>query len=274
MIGRRSSDISCNEEEFDKAKVIYEAALKNSGYKCQLEYRNNSTSTNKPNRRQRSRKIIWFHPPYSSHVTTNIGRKFFKLLENHFPVGNRLHKLFNRNTVKISYSCLQNMGSVLKSTRQEPSEGQTTEEKKTCNCRKPNECPMDGNCLKSAVVYEATISTSTTRYDYIGLTEETFKKRYSSHATSFRHEKLMASTELSKKVWELKNSDTPYDIKWRIIKTAYQYKGGGRTCDLCLTEKLLILMHDSSKGILLNKRRELISKCRHVNKFRLQKCIN
>ena len=166
------------------------------------------------------------------------------------------------------------MGAILKNTRQQPANNKTTEEeKRTCNCRKPKECPLEGQCLKSAVVYQATVNTEATRYDYIGLTEETFKKRYNSHVTSFRHERFMASTELSKKIWELKNSDTSYDIKWRIIKTAYPYKGGGRSCDLCLTEKLFILMYDSSKGTLLNKRRELISKCRHVNKFRLQKCI-
>jgi hypothetical protein len=268
MIGRRISDISCNEEEFEKAKGMYEEALTNSGHKGQLEYQDN---TNRTKKRQRSRKVIWFNPPYSSNVTTNIGRKFFQLIEKHFPVGNRMHKLFNRNTIKLSYSCLPNVGSVLKSTRQEPPETSTNEEK-MCNCRKPTECPLEGQCLQSAVVYEAAVTTKDALYDYIGLTEGTFKTRYSAHASSFKHEKHRTSTELSKKVWELKEDGTPYKIKWTIVKHAHPYRGGGRTCDLCLTEKLYILMH-KSESILLNKRRELISKCRHVNKFRLQKCI-
>ena len=36
-------------------------------------------------------------------------------------------------------------------------------------------------------------------------------------------------------------------------------------CNLCLAEKLCILTAD--KSVLLNKRSELITKCRHENKF-------
>ena len=168
------------------------------------------------------------------------------------------------------------MGSVLKSTRQVPMKCQAAVQeqetkKKMCNCRKPEECPLNGNCLQSTVVYEANINTKDIKYNYIGLTEGTFKTRYSSHVSSLKHDKLKTSTELSKKVWELKDNGTPYEIKWRIIQNAHPYRGGGRYCDLCLTEKLYILMCDSK--FILNKRRELISKCRHVNKFRLKNVI-
>jgi hypothetical protein len=273
MIGRRISDLSCNKEEFEKAKGMYEAALKNSGYKGKLEYKENTERTKK---RQRSRKIIWYNPPYSTNVTTNIGRKFFQLIEKHFPAGSKLSKIFNRNTIKLSYSCLPNMGSVLKSTRQVPSPCQSATqekeaEKKMCNCRKPGECPLDGKCLQSGVVYEASINAEDIQYKYIGLTESTFKTRYNAHNSSIKHDKWRTSTELSKKVWELKDNGTKYDIKWKIIQHAHPYSGGGKYCDLCLTEKLYILMCDSK--YILNKRRELISKCRHVNKFRLKKCV-
>ena len=266
MIKRRISDISCNKEEFDKAKGTYETALKNSGYDQQLEYIDVNPNL-KPVKKKRARKIIWFNPPYSSNVTTNIGQKFFRLLDKHFPKGHRLHKLFNRNTVKLSYSCLPNIGAVLKSTRQQASK-EPAAAVKMCNCRNPTTCPLEGQCLKSAVIYEATLDTAAAQFKYIGLTENTFKSRYSSHTSSFRHEKLRHSTELSKKVWEMKDCDTPYDISWKIIQHAHPYKGGTRECNLCLTEKLYILMSDCKN--LLNKRRELVSKCRHTNKFMLK----
>ena len=47
-----------------------------------------------------------------------------------------------------------------------------------------------------------------------------------------------------------------------VTINVYKYK-----CDLCLTEKMIIARSDPKK--LLNKRTELICKCRHRNKFLL-----
>ena len=33
------------------------------------------------------------------------------------------------------------------------------EHKKACNCRESNECPLQGNCLTSGVIYEAKVTT-------------------------------------------------------------------------------------------------------------------
>ena len=56
-----------------------------------------------------------------------------------------------------------------------------------------------------------------------------------------------------------------YSLKWSVEKTATPYKGGTRKCDLCLSEKVAIVR--ANPNGLLNKRMELISKCRHRNKF-------
>ena len=81
----------------------YEEALKQSGYKnFDLKY-----DPEKPTPKQnRKRKIIWFNPPFSKNVSTNIGCKKFLngLINKHFPPQNKLHKIFNRNTLKLSYS--------------------------------------------------------------------------------------------------------------------------------------------------------------------------
>ena len=57
----------------------------------------------KNDNKQRKRKIIWHNPPYSANIKTNIGKTFLNLIKNkHFPKTNKLQKIFNRNTVKIS----------------------------------------------------------------------------------------------------------------------------------------------------------------------------
>ena len=80
MISRRISDISCNKEYFDKAAPPYKNALKVSGFNENIEF----TST-PPLRRNSSKKIIWFNPPYGVNVNTNIGRIFLRLISTtHF----------------------------------------------------------------------------------------------------------------------------------------------------------------------------------------------
>ena len=54
-----------------------------------------------------------FNPPFSKNFSTNIGRTFLNLLDTHFPKDNKLHKIFNRNNVKISYSCMDNMTNII-----------------------------------------------------------------------------------------------------------------------------------------------------------------
>ena len=50
-----------------------------------------------------------------------------------------------------------------------------------------------------------------------------------------------------------------------VLKRASAYKGSATQCNLCLAEKFCILTAD--KQPLLNRRSELISKCRHESKF-------
>ena len=140
-----------------------------------------------------------------------------------------------------------------------------------CNCRISADCPLAGKCLTPSAVYEANVeagTNTTTEYLYKGLTEGIFKARYDKHTSSFRHVDQKTSTELSKKIWELKERNTPFKISWRILRRAQAYRGGMRSCDLCLTEKMLILTCKHKHS--LNKRHEIMNKCRHKNKFLLK----
>ena len=84
---------------------------------------------------------------------------------------------------------------------------------------------------------------------------------------SFRHKKRVNDTELSKYLWKLKEENVDYNLQWSIKGCASPYKCGTRKCDLYLTEKMITARSDANK--LLNKRTELVSKCRHKNKFLL-----
>ena len=97
------------------------------------------------------------------------------------------------------------------------------------------------------------------------MTEHSFKTRFNNHKVSFKHRKHSHDTVLSKYIWDLKDSDTYFPIKWSIATRARSYRGNPSRCYLCLMEKLCILSAD--KSTLLNKRSELITKCRHKNKF-------
>ena len=264
-INRRLSDNSSNQEVFDSIKEDYESALRNSGHSPTLLF-----NPNRSPKRNRKRNIIWFNPPYSKNVRTNIGKSFLKLIDKHFPTTNELHKIFNRNTVKVSYSCTENIAQIIKKHNKViTSEKRPTQPE--CNCRTKSTCPLNGNCLATNVIYQATTKSTTDQERiYLGLTEGTWKQRSYQHKLSFKNKNYAHSTALSKYVWDMKNKnkETP-EISWSIKTTAPAYSNKTKRCPLCLQEKMAIIdFPDQEK--LLNKKSELISKCRHENKFLLR----
>ncbi|PIK42409.1 hypothetical protein BSL78_20735 [Apostichopus japonicus] len=213
-IGNRISTLSSNEEIFDNAAPIYNDALRDSGYTDHLVYNNSTESSKKqPRKKPRTRNIIWFNPPYSRNVKSNVGKLFFRLLAKHFPKGNKLHKIFNKNNVKLSYSCMGNMRSIINSHNnrllsQNKLRPQLAQ--RICNCRVKLNCPLNGNCLVSSVIYRADVTTGDDTKSYIGLSSGPFKQRYSNHSKSFRHERYEKETELSKHIWDLKRKGAPF----------------------------------------------------------------
>ena len=103
---------------------------------------------------------------------------------------------------------------------------------------------------------------------YIGASEK-FKERYRNHTKSFRHRQYETDSELSKYIWYLKNSNLDFDIKWKIMQRTAGYNKSSKSCSLCLAEKFQICTY-KQKNALLNKRNELVSKCRHQNKHLLK----
>ena len=70
-------------------------------------------------RKNRKRKIIWFNPTFFRLVSINIGKYFLKLIDKHFNHDNILNKMFNRKTLKISYSCMKNIFEIINNHNKE-----------------------------------------------------------------------------------------------------------------------------------------------------------
>ena len=270
MISNRLASISCNQEKFDHAKPAYEAALRKSGFGSNLTY--SPSQRQETPSKSRKRKIIWFNPPFDQSVSTNVAKRFLGLVDKHFPKHHRYHKLFNRNTIKVSYSCMPNMAAIISSHNAKVLSTASDPNSRKCNCRNKTACPLNGSCLTESVVYRATVTANTKpERVYFGLTEGTFKTRYNAHVHSFRAEECKKATELSKYVWDLKASNLEYTIKWNIVQKAAPYRCGSRRCDICLSEKAAIAT--ANPLTMLNKRAEIISTCRHRSKFRYQKLL-
>ena len=144
-----------------------------------------------------------------------------------------------------------------------------------CNCRDKASCPMDGNCLQKCFVTvqireSTTLGCLRTNLYYLGTSEDEFKTWYYNHTLSFRKKGYEKRTELSKYVQYLKDKGEDFTIKWSVATKGSPYICGSKRCDLCLTEKLLMAKADPRT--ILNKRSEIVSKCRHRNKFTL-KCF-
>ena len=144
-INKRINKLSCDKETFDAASPLYNDALKQSNFDTNLAY---TQTQDNSQRRNRQRNVIWYNPPYSKNVRTNVAQTFLKLIDKHFPPLNKLHKLFNRHTVRASYSCITNMKNVIRKhnkrilTQKNTKSDTTNNNTSTCNCQKSKECPL------------------------------------------------------------------------------------------------------------------------------------
>ena len=267
-INRKLIENSSNKAVFDASKNEYEEALLKSGYKSNLEFQK-EISSEKKNRRRR-RNIIWFNPPFSQTVKTNVARLFLRLLDKHFPRSHILRKLFNRNTIKVSYSCMENVAHIIKKHNQRIS-SRKEKPKPSCNCKNKDKCPMNGKCQVQNVVYKCTVSATPNfpKRVYLGVAEGDWKQRFYNHKKSIKNKSYRNDTTLSSYLWDLREKHNVFPtLTWSVVKSVPGYSNISKRCLLCLTEKVLIATYENPEE-LLNKRSELMAKCRHNNKFLL-----
>ena len=148
-------------------------------------------------------------PPFFFECQNQCRKVFFKFLRKNFPKTNPLSEIFNKNTVKISYSCTRNIKSVISGHNKQVLQPKLKIE--GCNCRDKNTCPLDNKCLTPKVIYRADVTNDTDDtykyYYYLGLAETSFEDRYNNDKSSFRNNQQKTSTVLSKYVWSLINDN-------------------------------------------------------------------
>jgi len=221
--------------------------------------------------RKRKRKVIYFNPPYNSNVKTNIGAKFLQLVRKHFQ-NTSLAKIFNKNTVKVSYRCTPNIKSIISGHNKKVLNNRNNRQSappKMCHCT-IRECPLNGECQLDSLVYQATVTDDQNSSEtYVGICKPTFYERHQNHLTSFRHKSHQKKTELSKHIWKLKRNNQDYSIKWRLLNQSKLFCPVSGVCQLCTDEKYYIIYNPELAT--LNKREELGNKCRHMEGFLLDK---
>ena len=122
--------------------------------------------------------------------------------------------------------------------------------------------------LTTNIAYKAKVTSSTRDYQekvYFGSCETIFKKRLSNHKKSFNLNEYKNETELSNEIWRLKDSGHDPKVKWEIVKNCVPYNPQTKPSLLCLNVKLEIAAY--KEHTLLNKRKEIVSKCRHHLKY-------
>ncbi|MCP3852632.1 MAG: hypothetical protein GY694_20755, partial [Gammaproteobacteria bacterium] len=237
-INKRLNDITCDKTSFDTFKGDYEQALHKSGHHVTLEHNPTPENAETEHKRQRKRNIIWFTPPYSASLKTNLGKEFLKLIDKNFPANNPLHKILNRKTVKLSYSCTPNMKTIIAGHNKKVLATKEPTATKRCNCQNKPTCPVPGECCTSKVIYHASVQHEDgKKAEYIGSTETEFKFRFNNHKKSFKHDNYKSETTLSKYVWDHGLNPAP-NITWSFLRQCSTYKVGSSSCDLCISEKL------------------------------------
>ena len=256
-VSTRLNTISCNREIFNDTKEVYEKALHESNLCSTLKFEEKTKE--KQQKKPRKRKQIWFTPPYNVALKTNIGKEFLKLIDKHFPVNHPLHPIFNRRTIKVSYSTSESLAQIIQNHNRKVLSKQKESNDKMCNCRDKKECPTDNKCCTESVIYRAEVTEK--KAEYIGMTTTSFKLRYSNHKKSFKHEQYKNETTLSSFIWDKKLNPNP-KIKWQIIKKCEKYQPGQKACRICTSEKYFII-----KGLLnahnINKKTDIASQCVH-----------
>ena len=259
-VNKRISALSSEEKIFESVSEKYENALNKAGHKFKMKF-DPEASTTKPKPRCRRRKALYFNPPYSQSVKTNVGAKFLKLIDKHFPKGHILHKVINRNVIKVSYRTTSNLKSIISSHNNKVlRKNENSEEKRMCNCRTPP-CPLQGKCLTDNLVYQATVKTDNTDNTYIGLSSPTFKLRLGNHKKDFKNPKYRHSTTLSSFIWDLKDKAAVFELTWKIIGRAQPFSPISGVCNLCTLEKYHLLF--TPELATINKRDEIYNFCLH-----------
>ena len=164
---------SSNKTVFSNSKQLFNNALSYSGFDHKMKFQPITENKDHSHNKNRGWKIVWFNPPYSCNVPTNIDRKILLLLDKHFP---KAHKL----CFQLQHSSMPNFASITNAHNKILNENIMKATYTSYNCRVKVSCPLDGNCLQSSLVNICKVATPKITNDYpyyIGSRESTFKDK-------------------------------------------------------------------------------------------------
>ena len=269
-VNKRLSENSANEQLFKAAIPTYQDSFKTAGYNFEFKYEPPQDSNNNEKaKKNRTRRKCYFNPPFSKSLKTNVGRQFLRIIDRCFPPDNKLHKIFNRSKVKLSYRTMGNLGSVISKHNKQILNQDKVEDIQPCNCdtwpiQGYTGCPLETKqCKKEAVIYNCKVTSDGGTETYTGLTGGQIKTRISQHTTDFKYSKNETNTTLAQHVHKLQNEGKPYQLKWSLLDRGPVYNSITKKCRLCLLEKFYIIFKADTAS--LNKRSELFNTCRHRN---------
>ena len=275
-IESRLNAISSSEANFNNMKHRYQEALNEAGYKHTLKWHDKDVHQpeNSSTKRKRKKSVIWYNPPFSRIIKTNIGKEYIRLIRKWFMSNPLLKSKFNTATMKVSYSACNNIKhyinghnkKILKTTHENGSQHEA------CNCTRM-ECPrpgadIDSNCRQKDVVYQADIinSNTNTTKTYKGCTEQQLKNRVSFHRSCMRIENMKNFCELSKHAHQIVRRGHNYNVSWKILEKASSFKSGDTYCRLCTSEMFHILYNSDHKSLndirmmpCLHKRKSMLA---------------
>ena len=172
-VNLRICKLSANEKIFKESSKMYIDALKNSSFKEDFRYLEENIpndinkGNNKYDHKNIKEKLFGLTPPFCRLASINVGKYFLKLIDKHFKHDNILHKIFNRKTLKISYSCTKNIFQIINNHKKEiikefqnrtnNNNNHNNSKQNECNCKTRNDCPMNGLSNLNNVVYQGII---------------------------------------------------------------------------------------------------------------------
>ena len=123
------------------SKNYHEQRLQQRRYKEKLNY----TKENEMNKKSRKRYILWFSPHYSKSMKANVDKLFLCLINKHFPPTHKYRKIFDKNTIKISCSCMFNIRSKISTQNKKLLRRPVYQKTPKCNCITKSTCPLNGD---------------------------------------------------------------------------------------------------------------------------------
>ena len=185
---------------------LYNNSFNISDYKTSISYKETQANNTV---RSCSRNIIWFNPAYSMNIKANVAKIPYHNGQK-LPKTHRLHILFNRNNVKVGYSCFPNISNIITSHNSKILYNKNEKQDPKLNCRRKETCLFNGKCLDSQLIYSCHIKTveSDEGLYYIGLTEKCIHRKMEPTSKHIQTRKQSKLHRTIKCIGELKGNGT------------------------------------------------------------------